>query len=180
MAGRKTKLTDEVIEKICEYIKLRMKIKDIGKILDIHPDSIQRWVREGEHAKSGKKRELVDAIAKAKAELQADLSEQLIRTAFEGSTKIVTKDTLMPDGSIVPLKTITEIPPSAKVVMDLLALIAPAEWQKSQHIRIDHRKPLEDLGFDAEKVESAFLAYLEAHQSEIGTAQIVEIPEKTA
>lgn len=171
--ARQTKLTDGLIDQICRYIKLRMKRKEIAEILGLHPDTIQRWVRDGEKAKSGLKRKLVDAMSQAQSESTAELSEIVFNAALIGSETVTEKVVRLPDGS-TRSETITKrTPPSASEARRILALEHPDRWAEVKHIQYEWKDSLTGIGLDPEKVTELFFKRLAQQE---GTSEKVEIP----
>lgn len=67
MAGRKSKLTKELIEEAAKYIRAGNYACVVANYLGIGESTWYRWLSEGEQAKSGLKREFWEAIKKAEA-----------------------------------------------------------------------------------------------------------------
>lgn len=180
MAGRKSKLEDDVIAQICKYVKLRMKMKEIAEIIDVVPQTIYKWIREGREAKSGKKRELVDAIEKAKSELTADLSQIVFNAAFVGSETVTVKEVKLPDGEIRKETTIKRMPPDAAEARRILALMHPDRWAEVKHIKYEWKESVEKLGLDPKKIEEMFFKHLEESQEKGSESPIIpELPGRT-
>lgn len=175
---RETKLTQGMIDQICKYVKLRMKMKEIAEILGLHPGTIQSWIRNGKKAKSGMKKQLVTAVEQAKSELMSELSEIVFNAAFIGSETITEKEITLPDGSTRRETTTKQSPPSASYAMKVLALMDPARWGQVQQIKIDWQTPVRELGLDASQIEQAFFRYLENNPDERGTIVIPELPDR--
>ena len=176
--ARKTKLTETVIEQICGYVKLRMKTTEIGEILGIHPGTIQQWVRDGKKAKSGIKRELVDAMARADSESTADLTQIVMDTALFGSETVTEEVLRLPDGT-TRTKTITKrMPSNAAEARRILALKHPDRWAETKHIKYEWKESIENIGLDPKKVEEMFFKRL-AEDGESGELVIPLIEEKT-
>ncbi len=66
--ARRTKLTKELIEEAYKLVSEGNYIKDVYPILGIGEVTWYRWLREGEAAKSGIKRQFWQAIKKAEKE----------------------------------------------------------------------------------------------------------------
>ena len=62
--ARRTKLSEELIKEAYELVASGNYIKDVYPILGIGEVTWYRWLREGEKAKSGLKREFWQAIKK--------------------------------------------------------------------------------------------------------------------
>ena len=67
MAGRKSKLTKELIEEAVKLIKVGNYAVVVANYLGIGETTWYRWLQEGEQAKSGLKREFWESIKKAEA-----------------------------------------------------------------------------------------------------------------
>ena len=188
--ARKTKLTEEVINIICQKLKLRVKWKDIAALIGVDPTTIRNWILRGEAIQNGEKRktqknalylELVERIEQAKAELYERCTEGLFSALFDGTTERTEKVITADDGTVT--KTVTEktIPPSVTDRLKVLALIDPGQWQPQQHIKIDYRQPIEALGLNPIDVQQAFFSFLALNKDKIGTGEIVipEVPGQT-
>ena len=67
MAGRKSKLTKELIDEAVNLIKLGNYACVVANYLGVSESTWYRWLQEGEQAKSGLKREFWESIKKAEA-----------------------------------------------------------------------------------------------------------------
>ena len=68
--GRKTKLTDDMIEPIYTGLKNRMSWNRIASIVGVDPRTLRNWRHRGEKEKRGLYRKFVDTIQRAESELQ--------------------------------------------------------------------------------------------------------------
>lgn len=68
--GRKSKLTDEVANAICESIRRGNYAQVAARAAGISPPTYYSWLSRGEQAKSGKYVEFLDAIKEAEAEAE--------------------------------------------------------------------------------------------------------------
>jgi len=66
--GRRTKLTEERIEKIIRFIKIGTPIKEACIAVGISEQTYYNWKNRGETAKSGKYLEFFESIKKAECE----------------------------------------------------------------------------------------------------------------
>ena len=147
-------------------------MKEIGDILGIHPDTIQRWLRDGKKAKSGIKRQLFEAVETAKAELISELSEVVFDAAFIGGEIVTEKEIRLPDGTSRVEVTRKRTPPSASYALKVLAIMDPGRWGQVQQIKVDWRMPIRELGLDVMQVEQAFFSHLNKNQEEVGNVTI--------
>lgn len=83
--GRKSKLTKELIKEASKMVAAGNYIKDVYPILGIDESTWYRWLKEGERAKSGIKREFYEAIKKAEKEAIARNVALIQRAAQEGN-----------------------------------------------------------------------------------------------
>jgi transposase len=67
MAGRKTKLTRELIDEASKLIRAGNYNETVCQYLGIHKSTWYKWLAEGEQANSGLKKEFFDSIKKAEA-----------------------------------------------------------------------------------------------------------------
>jgi len=83
--GRKSKLTKELIKEASKMVAAGNYIKDVYPILGIDESTWYRWLKEGERAKSGIKREFYKAIKKAEKDAIARNVALIQRAAQEGN-----------------------------------------------------------------------------------------------
>ena len=74
--GRRTKLTRERIERICEQVRKGVPYETAARLAGIDPSTFYRWKRRGEQAKRGLYREFWEALQQADAEAEATLIEE--------------------------------------------------------------------------------------------------------
>ena len=175
----KLKLDASVIARVCQCLKLRMKWNQIAAKLGVHPATLRNWIVAGEKAKSGIKRELVLAIEQTKSELYEDYSEVVRNAILFGSEETIIKTRDLPDGKSYREEVTKRTGPNAGLAMKVLALMQPEQWAPVQHIKVDWREPVKDLGLDPLQIEQAFFKYLENNQDKLGNIPIPMIPEKT-
>lgn len=70
MAGRRSKLTKQLIKNAADLVKLGNYTETACAYLGIGKTSWYRWLQEGEQAKSGLKREFWEAIRQAEAQAE--------------------------------------------------------------------------------------------------------------
>ena len=167
-----TKLTQEMINIICQKVKLRMKQKQIALLVGIDPVTLSRWIGNGKKAQSGLQKQLVDRMAEAEAELYESLVEVVEDRALHGSTTVTERVICLADGTETTQTTTKIEGADAAYALKLLALMDPSRWQTTQQIKIDWQKPVEELGLNVPQVQQAFFLYLESHQEKIGTGAI--------
>ena len=83
--ARRTKLSEELIKEAYELVASGNYIKDVYPILGIGEVTWYRWLREGEIAKSGLKRQFWQAIKKAEKEAIIKNVAVLQNAAEEGN-----------------------------------------------------------------------------------------------
>lgn len=152
---------------------------EIADKLGLSPETIRQWIRAGEKAKTGIKRQLVDAIAEAKSELTAELSQIVFNAAFLGSTTVTEREVMAPDGRIVTLKTTKREPPNAAEARRILALEHPDRWAETKHIKYEWQESIKNIGLDPKKIEEAFFKSLEEKKSDDDEVIIPFIKNKT-
>lgn len=81
MAGRKTKLTPALIKDAAKLLKGGNYVSTVCEFLGIGETTWYRWMKEGEVAKSGLKREFWESIKKAEAEAEIRLITDLQKIA---------------------------------------------------------------------------------------------------
>lgn len=175
----KLKLDASVIARVCQCLKLRMKWNQIAAKLGVHPATLRNWIVAGEKAKSGIKRELFLAIEQAKSELYEDYSDVVRDAILHGSETTTVKIRTDAEGNRYTEEVTKRTGPNAGLAMKVLALMQPEQWAPVQHIKVDWREPVKDLGLDPLQIEQAFFKYLENNQDKLGNIPIPMIPEKT-
>ena len=174
------KLDDDMIESICQCLKLRMKWNQIAAHVDVHPGTLRGWIASGENAKSGKKRELVLAIERTRAELYEDYSTVVRNAILFGSETRTVKERTDPDGSTYREVVIKHTGPDAGLALKVLALMQPEAWAPVQHIKVDWRESIKGLNIDPQHIEEAFFKLLEMNQGALkGDIPIPKIPGRT-
>lgn len=83
--ARRTKLSEELIKEAYEMVASGNYIKDVYPILGIGEVTWYRWLREGEIAKSGLKRQFWQAIKKAEKEAIIKNVAVIQKAAEEGN-----------------------------------------------------------------------------------------------
>ena len=169
------RLDDDLIEKICELLKLRLPWRKIAHAIGVTDRTLQNWRNRGKEAKSGLYRRLFEAIDAAKAEMYEEYASLVRDATLFGGKTVTKKIVIAADGSRRTEIIEKTTPPNAELAMRLLALEDPANWSELKHIKIDWQKPIEEAGIQPEQVEQAFFNFLAEHQDEIGNGEI-EIP----
>jgi hypothetical protein len=83
--ARKSKLTKELIEQAYKLVSAGNYDKDVYPILGVEKTTWYRWLKEGETAKSGIKREFWNTIKKAEKDAVARNVALIQRAAQEGN-----------------------------------------------------------------------------------------------
>ncbi|NOZ27976.1 MAG: transposase [Chloroflexi bacterium] len=83
--GRRTKLTPEVQEKICNFVRQGLTYEVAARAAGISESTFYRWRRRGEGARSGKFRQFWEALKKAEAEAESSLVQQIQKEARGGT-----------------------------------------------------------------------------------------------
>ncbi len=83
--ARRAKLTKELIEEAYKLVSEGNYDKDVYPILGVSKAAWYRWLQEGEVAKSGLKRDFVDAIKKAEKEAIIKNVAVIQKAAEEGN-----------------------------------------------------------------------------------------------
>lgn len=83
--GRKSKLTEELIETASKLISAGNYQKHVAQYLNLSEETWYRWLREGERGKSGLKRQFYESIKKAEAEAIARNVALIQKAAQEGN-----------------------------------------------------------------------------------------------
>jgi hypothetical protein len=72
-AGRKSKLTPEVLARLCDALRAGDFYQNACRFAGVDYSSFRRWMVKGEKAKRGEFRELYDAVTRALAECEVEL-----------------------------------------------------------------------------------------------------------
>jgi hypothetical protein len=155
-----------------------MKNKEIAEILDLDPSTIQKWISAGKKAKSGLKRQLVDAIEKAKSEFTADLTQIVVNAAFLGSETVTEKEMILPDGTTRREIITKRTPPNAAEARRILALMHPDRWAETKYVKYEWKESLENIGLDPKKIEDGFFKEIENREGD-GEVVVPLIENKT-
>ena len=83
--GRRSKLTPEVKEKICGYVRQGLSFEAAARLAGISESTFYRWRHWGENARSGIFREFWEELKKAEVEAEAALVNY-IRTEAQSGT----------------------------------------------------------------------------------------------
>ena len=165
--GRKTKLDEDMIARICELIKLQLSWNQIASIVDIDPKTLRNWRERGsqEKPKRGDKiyRDFVAEINRADAEMYAE-AVKVFRNAMRGGEKTLNKEVLLEDGIPVRTKiTEKELAPNWKAAVEWLSRRHPEIWGRYETLRIesDMRLEIESLGLDLDVVMEALMKVIE-------------------
>ena len=81
--GRRSKLTPEVQEKICEYVRQGLTYEIAARAAGISESTFYRWRERGERARSGKFREFWEALKRAEAEAEQRLVERILAASSD-------------------------------------------------------------------------------------------------
>jgi transposase len=86
MAGRKSKLTPQLIKDAVKLLKGGSYVSTVCEFIGIDPSTWYRWMREGKKAKSGLKSQFYHAIKKADAEAEIRMVTDIQKIANENQT----------------------------------------------------------------------------------------------
>lgn len=81
--GRRSKLTPEVQEKICEYVRQGLTYEIAARAAGISESTFYRWRERGEKARGGKFREFWEALKRAEAEAEQRLVERILSASSD-------------------------------------------------------------------------------------------------
>ncbi len=76
--GRRSKLTPEVQETICRYVRQGLTYETAARAAGISESTFYRWRARGEKAQRGKFRQFWEAVKKAEAEAEQRLVERIL------------------------------------------------------------------------------------------------------
>ena len=165
--GRKTKLDEDMIERICELVKLQLSWNQIADVVGVDPKTLRNWRERGsqEKPKRGDKiyREFVEKINRADAEVYED-TVKVFRNAIRGGEKILNKEIILEKGIPVRTKiTEKELAPNWKAAVEWLSRRHPETWGRYETLRIesDMRLEIESLGLELDVVMEALAKVIE-------------------
>lgn len=155
--GRKTKLTEDMIEEICGHVKLRSPWSHIAAMVNVDPKTLRNWRDRGMKAKSGIYRDFVKAVDRAEGELYSEVVTVLKEGILGGGTQTI-RQVVVENG--IPVKTtITEktLLPNYKLALEFLERSYPELWGRYETLRLetDLRLEIEQLGLNLEQVLAA-------------------------
>ena len=109
--GRRSKLTSEVVDKICNALRLGMTYDQAAELAGIGKSTFYRWKEKAEKAKEGKFREFWDSLKRAETEGEAVLLKDIHSTATGKHIRKKTKIEAItdPEGVEIGTKTTTTI-----------------------------------------------------------------------
>ena len=166
-------LTDEVIRQIANCVRLRMKQHQIAAIIGVHPTTLYRWVAKGHAAeRKNKFRDLVVAIAEARAELARDLTDIVLDQALNPQVEETVKIRISPDGEETREITKKTVAPDATLAFKILERMHPDIWASVKRSEGHWQEAISQLGLDPKVVESSFLQYMETQSDRLGTIPI--------
>jgi len=158
---KRSKLTPEVIEKVCRAIRIGGNFEDAARFAGISIAAFYRWKAKGEKAESGIQREFVEALGQAVSDGKLVHLQNLNGLAIGGKSYIETRTLERADGTI-EVTTITKtLLPDAATSKWILGRRFPDEWGKQREERTDENVVDETGEDDADGLESTLDAYIE-------------------
>lgn len=156
MAGRKSKLTTQVHDTIINYISAGATDKDAYTSVGISYDCFYRWLREGEAAKSGQKREFYEAVTRARAQAFANAAVALRSGMVASQTVVDTTDTIIEtrigkDGQpyqyrkVTTRKSVTKHPSDWRAAVEFLKRRDPEHWGDKIGVDDWHTQAIKDI-----------------------------------
>jgi hypothetical protein len=82
--GRPSKLTEKVQDKIVLAIRAGASPEGSAQFAGIDRATFYRWMEKGRKANKGPHRKFVDAVEKAKADLETQIASKLMKAIVEG------------------------------------------------------------------------------------------------
>ena len=76
--GRKSKLTPEVQERICQYVRQGLTYEIAARAAGVSETTFYRWKQRGERSKRGKYREFWEALKRAESEAEQVLVRRIL------------------------------------------------------------------------------------------------------
>lgn len=99
MAGRPTKLTPEIAQRIEQAVAAGNYLETAAAFAGISKQTLYKWLRKGARAKSGEHRAFVDAVEKALAQAEVRDVANIARAA-SGYDVVRTKERITTDGKV--------------------------------------------------------------------------------
>ncbi|MFI6496660.1 hypothetical protein [Nonomuraea typhae] len=128
--GRPTKLTSELQERLCGYVRDGQYLATAAALAGVHESTVHRWMQQGEPEDAPKAfRDFREALTRARAEAEAAMVEVVTLDAKGGT---LLREVQRPDGS-------TErqwAPPNGKIALEYLARTQPTRWRPVKAVEV--------------------------------------------
>ncbi|WP_449064787.1 hypothetical protein [Planomonospora algeriensis] len=132
--GRPTKLTPELRDRLCEYIRAGNYLATAAELCGVGRSTVNRWLAEGEaeDAPAGY-RELRDAVTRARAEAEAQMVS-IVQLDARGGAVVREVTRRWPDGTVETDRQLT--PPNGRLALEYLARTRPQEWRPVKAVEV--------------------------------------------
>jgi len=159
--ARKSKLTQDLIDRIVELKKLELNDTQIYRAVGISRMTLWRWRLQGSKQQSGLTKALIDAEQAVDLEIYTRYVSAVHNEALEGKTTSTQKRTVHPDGSVTKEEITRSDAPNGTLALKLLQTHYPNEWCPQHKIQRTWEECLLEQGHDPEEIEALIEAYLE-------------------
>jgi len=158
--ARKTKLTQDLIDRIIELKKLELNDTQICRAVGISRMTLWRWRLQGSSHNSGLAKALVDAEQAVDLEIYTRYVSAVHNEALEGKTTSTQKRTVHPDGSVTKEEITRSDAPNGTLALKLLQTHYPNQWVSPHKNQRSWEECLLEQGHDPEEIEALIEAYL--------------------
>ena len=135
--GRKTKLTPDVEEDICQAVSLGLTYRDAALLVGVTDRSIHGWIERGRKSKSGIYFRFFHKLEAAKVKMKATYAEAIRKAALDQDKVTQVTRTTLPDGTIIDKIVETTRPARDwKAALAALERRFPEEWGPRH--RVEH------------------------------------------
>jgi len=159
--ARKSKLTQELIERIVELRKLELNDTQICRAIGISRMTLWRWRLQGSKQKNGLAKTLIDAEHAVDLEIYTRYVSAVHNEALEGKTTSTKKHTKHPDGRVTEEEVTRTDAPNGTLALKLLQTHYPNQWVSPNKNQRSWEECLLEQGHDPEEIEALIEAYLE-------------------
>ena len=128
-AGRRSKLTPEVQEAVCEGVRRGYTYKDSAILAGINIGTLHNWRTRGEQQRRGRYREFVDALTRANAEIKQKMIDVIRETAERGEETVEEEISYDSAGNVTSRRTKrSRSPRDARTAIQFLERRDPEEF----------------------------------------------------
>lgn len=157
-SGRKTKLTDEIIKKICAGIEAGLSQKQAAIHATVSESTYHRWKAKGENAKSGIFREFWERLKKAEIKIRKKHLDRIDKAASGRQTSIEKRVKRDQKGNVIERTVISKVlAPQWQASAWILERKFPSEFGRNAKVHEnDQKDPFDRWLADLEEAKAEF------------------------